>query len=197
MWLVVACSLGLFFVSCGGSKPYRYYTLSSLQEETTTSVEGFVVGLSNIELPQYLRRSQIITYSSANQVAVAPYDRWAEPLDDNFARAMKENLLVLVDGVGYVTYPWVGVTHAEIAIVMNVTRFDMDQDNTVWLVAEWALKDPETDEIVYVEISRKKHVLGSEEKKLNYDELVALMSTLVEDLSRDIAEAIETRIALN
>ena len=76
-----------------GPKPdlSRFFTLTPLPEaerptgRSSSDSDQGGVGVGPIRLPSYLDRDQMVTRVTQNRFAVAENDRWAEPLEDNFA----------------------------------------------------------------------------------------------------------------
>src|SRR5580704_4660938 len=58
----------------------------------STPARQLAIGIGPIDFPDYLRRSQVVTRSSPNQIELSTVDRWGEPLDKNFQRVLSENL---------------------------------------------------------------------------------------------------------
>ena len=82
-WLLTAGVLAL--AGCMSvADPTKYYVLSptSPRDPTpTSSVSSVAVGVGPVLIPGYLDRVQIVTRDANDEVAVAMYDRWAEPLE--------------------------------------------------------------------------------------------------------------------
>jgi uncharacterized lipoprotein YmbA len=94
---LLTVTLLLFCSSCiqlgGDSPPLRYYLLQpneAAQPLPRQSTAG--VTLEPISFPAYLDRPQLTTRNEEHQVIIAPFERWAEPLEENFSRILQENL---------------------------------------------------------------------------------------------------------
>ncbi len=75
------------------SQPLRYYLLQPNAKAQQLSRHADIdVTLQTIHVPAYLDRLQLTTYNQQQQVIIASLDRWAEPLDENLNRVLKENL---------------------------------------------------------------------------------------------------------
>ena len=85
----------LLHVGCiGSSPPSRFYLLSPLSSsDSTIQVVKYetIVAMSKIQLPIHLDRPQIVTRDGPNSLVLAEFDRWAEPLSDNFTRILIKN----------------------------------------------------------------------------------------------------------
>jgi uncharacterized lipoprotein YmbA len=62
------------------------------------------LGLKSVEVASYLRKGSIVVRSSENEVAFVDSARWAEPLDQEIAFALRQRLL-LAPGVARVFAP--------------------------------------------------------------------------------------------
>ena len=75
--LLLAATLGS---GCFGSKPTRFYMLSSTGDVAATadrSGASRVIAVGPIAIPDYVDRPQIVVRESANQVRLAGFDNWA------------------------------------------------------------------------------------------------------------------------
>ena len=59
-------------------------------------------------IPGYLDRLQIVTRDANDEVAVAMYDRWAEPLENGIAQVLADNLGAHVASERIAVFPWRG-----------------------------------------------------------------------------------------
>ena len=92
MWSVpsVVYSFGVvasLLTGCGRSIPPRFYVLSPLPrgQQVSAPDKPLVIGIGPVELPPYLDRPQIVSRPDANRIALAEFDRWAEPLASSFS----------------------------------------------------------------------------------------------------------------
>ena len=98
----------LILVSCG-TAPSNFYLLSSTndyQVENSSNNDQIGIGIGNIELPDYLLKPQIVKYTSANEIVYDEFNRWAERLDENFARVMIENLSQMIPTNSIYLFMW-------------------------------------------------------------------------------------------
>ena len=97
--LLVACST-VFGGCLGSTAPSRFYLLTPVEGaavEAAAAVDSSksTVFLAAVELPKYLSDPQIVTRIDGNELDFAEFDRWAEPLRDNFVRVLANNLATL------------------------------------------------------------------------------------------------------
>jgi uncharacterized protein len=190
--LVAVLVLSALFVGgCGTSPPSRFYLMTPLPEADAPAPAGqrepgSALGVGPVKLPAYLDRPEVVTRSSPNALQVAEFDRWAEPLEENFTRVLAMNLAVLAGTHRISIYPWPRSAPLDYQVTVTVDRFDAGANSQVVLVARW-------------------HVLGGEEGRFvrsgrtvatqpvataDYEALAGVMSTSIATLAREIAAAI-------
>jgi uncharacterized lipoprotein YmbA len=186
--------LGLLFVlGCANSPPTRFYTLSSLQEggkgsREFASGQDLIIGVGPIKFPAYLDRTGIVTRSSSNRIMCSDFDVWAGSLEEDFSRALAENLSVLMSAESVIVYPRLKPGLAKYQITMDVIRFDGSLGGDVSLIARWAIFEGKERKLMSV---RKSTIVESSGAQ-GYEAMVAADSRALEKLSREIAEAIRT-----
>ena len=186
--------LGLLFVlGCTSSPPTRFYTLSSPQEggkglKEFTSDQGLIIGVGPIKFPAYLDRTGIVTRSSSNKITVSDFDVWAGSLEEDFSRALAENLSVFLSTEGVIVYPRLKPGLAKYQITMDVIRFDGPLGGDVSLIARWAILEGKERKLM----SGHKSTIVEPSGAQGYEAMVAAYSRALEKLSREIAEAIRT-----
>jgi uncharacterized lipoprotein YmbA len=175
---------------CGSTKPSRFYVLTPLQEAESERIQpdsesDISVGIDTLKLPDHLLRPQIATHSSANRMEYAEYDRWAESLDENFSRVLAENLSRLIPSENIYVFPWKSATVIQYYLTLEIMQFSQQKDRNISLIVFWSIYDNSTAK----ELLRKRTILkqpGPSSDPIDYGRLVAIMSQLVEDLSRDV-----------
>ncbi|MCZ6676001.1 MAG: PqiC family protein [Candidatus Poribacteria bacterium] len=182
---------------CGGTKPSKFYMLSAsgnLENPglQTTAAEGVVIGIRRIKFPDYLKRPQIVTHASTNELTIAEFDRWAEPLEDNFGRVLSQNLSSLIPTDNVLIFPWLASASIDYQIILEIIRFEREASERVSLIAVWTILNPDGKEVLL----RRKSSLGEAVDKKNtkkvYEAIAVVMSRLVAELSREIAAEIQT-----
>jgi hypothetical protein len=141
-------------------------------------------------LPKYLDRGAIVTFTSANQLEVAEFDRWAEPLPDNLARVMAENLLALISAARVEIYPFTagGRTAPDYQIVVEILRFRVGSDGSVELLANWNILSQDGRGSLASGTSKVAEAAPAG----NIEAMVDAMSRAVSGLSQDIAAAFQS-----
>lgn len=190
----IAAAFVLLSVAVGGcatSPPSQFYLMTPLPEaeaprEAALGQGGPVLGIGPVKLPAYLDRPEVVTRASPNALTVAEFNRWAEPLADNFTRVLAMNLGVLADTERVSIYPWPRSVPVDYQVAVDVDRFDAAANNQVVLIARWRVLAGEEGRPV-----RSSRTVVSEPVAMaGYEALAAAMSTSVATLSREIAAAI-------
>ena len=188
------CTMGLLALllcGCTRSKPTRFYILTSSPGSEATShqqlsAEQLVIGVGPIDFPEYLHRPQIVGRTSGHRLELAEFDRWAEPLEQSFARALTENLSGLLATERVVLLPWTGGGPVDYRITMEVIRFDGTPRSNVSLIARWTLLGPDGNELAAPRRSR----IAVSTRQAGYEGVAAAMSEALGELSREIVAAI-------
>jgi len=73
--------------------PTNFYVLTATaQSGEVASGRRLQVGIGPISFPSYLERPEMVHRVEANQLTFDEFNRWAEPLKDNFTHALATNL---------------------------------------------------------------------------------------------------------
>ncbi len=173
----------LLVMACGGSKPARFYLLTSTNAKPDNTNHDVGVGIWRITIPNYLERPQIVTYAGSNQLTVAEFDRWGEQLEDNLVRVLAENLSRQIPTENVALFPWPASTKITYRVSTEVLEFEQKPDGQVSFSARWVIYDESGDKALVRNtfVQRKPTGQGS------YEEIVAAMSQLLAALSSDIA----------
>ena len=188
-------SLAVMLVVAGGCVPTRlsrFYLLTPMTEAAQASQPAdrdLAVGLTSIDLPQYLDRPQIASRAGDNQLNLAEFDRWAEPLRKNFTRVLAENLSFLLSTDHVVVYPKKHVTKVDYFVTVDVIRFDGSPSGEASLSARWMILDGNSGSVLEIDKSSYVRPVGAN----TYDALAAALSRTLEQFSRDLAAAIEAQ----
>ena len=190
--MLTIVALLMHLAGCASSAPTRFYVLSPLASSKAESQalkdEGCIaIGIGPVELPAYLDRPQIVTRLSENELNLAEFDKWAEPLKDNFSRVLVENLSTLLCADAISIFPWKGPTPIDYQVEVTVIRMDGNVGGNASLVARWAIFRENDRKMLLTRQSSFSRLLSSE----SYKALVSAQSRTIADLSREIAEAIK------
>lgn len=192
-----ALVLALFLPGCGTFSakpdPSRFFTLSALPQAEPNPANrpaaspGISLGVGPVTLPGYLDRQEIVVRRAPNQLILLENDRWAEPLEDNVARVLSQNIALLLRAERINAYPWPIDRKPVYQVEIEVLRFETDADHQAQLSARWLVRNTSRkDTVRYHETRLSRPAQGR-----STDASVAALSETLADLSREVAAAIE------
>ena len=146
------------------------------------------IGLGPVTIPSYLNRPEMARRVDQYQLAFDPATRWAEPLQDNFQRALAANLVQLIGPQRILLFPWVRTAPLDVFVTVAASRFEQQPDGSLLLEARWVVRN-RADVALAVEISSFTRPGGTPEAN------AAALSALLGDLSQAIAAAIPTTVS--
>jgi uncharacterized lipoprotein YmbA len=175
--------------TCAGkSSSSKYYVLSPLPLTKLSGAEEATIGVLPLDLPDYLDRPQVVTRVSENELKLDEFNRWAEPLKDNFYRVLVENLSTLLTSAKVIETVQRAKLSVNLYVGVDVAQFDGTLGGDVVLSVKWGLITSEGGKLVVAKRSSFKEPTGA----ATYEALVAAHSRAVAALSREIAEAIRS-----
>jgi uncharacterized lipoprotein YmbA len=148
---------------------------------STSNDSSLTIGIGPIDFPDYLRRLEVVTRISPNQLDLSAEKRWGEPLDKNFARVFSENISKLLNTQQIEKYPWPVRSHIDYQIEVNVQRFETTSDGQSQLIARWIIKDGAGKDLYASETTASAPVSAGETGAS------AALSTDLATLSREVA----------
>jgi uncharacterized lipoprotein YmbA len=141
------------------------------------------LGLGPVTLPPYLDRPEVVTRAAPERIDVSSRDRWAAPLPEQFRRALAEDLRALLPAWSVVEWPWPRNPPPDVAVAVDVLRFEADASGGALLEARWTVRRgaaaPVSGETRVAEAAPPGDVAAS----------VAAMGRAAQALARDLAGA--------
>jgi uncharacterized lipoprotein YmbA len=185
----LAATMLLLAAACSQSPPTQFYTLSSMQLPPN-DVRGpsTVVGVGPVVLPDYLDRPQIVTRATGNQVMLADFSTWVEPINGMFVRVLVQNLSLLLASDNVVALPQRRPIRLDYQVEVDVTRFDADLGGRAVLDARWRVFGRDGDRLVD---EGRSTIVAPAAKPDDYDAIVAALSKALGQMSSTIASVIE------
>ena len=197
--VVLAAVVGA--VSCAVTDPTQYYTLGlppaaggarvAIAAAGAAALGPVSIGVGPVIMPAYLDRVQMVTRSSADQVEISTFTRWAEPLEDGIARVLGDEIGASVPTERIATFPWRGVAARAIQyqVVVAVLRFDGRPDGDVVLDARWRILGRDGAEVAF-----RRSTLTEPTGGPGVMPMVAAMTRALAALGREIAAEIRTKL---
>jgi uncharacterized lipoprotein YmbA len=183
----IVIAAALLLGACASSPDVRFYTLDTMPAVAGVETTGKTIGLGPLRIPDYLKRPQIVTQESDNQLAIAEYDRWAEPVERVFARTLAINIDTLLDSAIVIQFPYSAMLEPDIRVVARVQRFDVDETGTAILDIQWGAGDGKGANLITPRRGIYK-AIATDPK--DYGSIVRALSQTVELLSKDMAVAL-------
>jgi len=188
VWLVLLAGCGSFSAR---PDPSRFFTLSALAQTENAppkaaDAPGISLGIGPITLPGYLDRQEIVMRVAPNQISLAENDRWAEPLENNFARVLGQNLAAILGAERVSGYPWPLDKKPLYQLEVEVLRFEVDTAQQAQLSARWSVRDSGKKDAVRYRETRLSRPAAAR----STDAAVAALSDVLGEFSREIADAV-------
>jgi uncharacterized lipoprotein YmbA len=158
-------------------------------EPFSEMAEPLTVGVGPVSLPDYLMRPEIVCRPGASEIALAEFDRWAEPLDETVARVLLDNLSRVLPDAGLLSYPYNRTTPVDLRLEVDVKSFEQQPDGAVLLAAAWSLFDREGKMLRKEETRITAGVSGE-----GYPAVVSAMNAALAELSEKLAQALSVRM---
>jgi len=187
--VVTVCMLNLW--GCANTQPTHFYLLRAIASSTSsvmveTKKSGVSLGLGPISFPKYLDRPHIVTRISSHEIDLAEFHKWAEPLKDNVANVLQENLSVLLSTDRIVPYPWNRLNLPDYKLSLDVIQLDGKKHQEAVLKVRWTLVENKGKSVLQKKTSQFSEILRGPE----YEDLVEAMSRMLASFSQEIADAI-------
>ena len=137
----------LLLAGCGRSVPVSYYQLAPVLGEgpagKTLPAANLVIGIGPVRLQEYLDRPQLITRTGVTRLHLADRHRWAEPLADNIAWVVRDNLARLLSNEHLLLFPWERTAPVAYQISLEILHCEGAQDGSAQLEVLWTILDHE------------------------------------------------------
>jgi len=186
IWM--GCLLVLL-AACGSSPKTEFYELnadvSSIVQAANLS-EGPAVGVWQVELPDLLDRSEIVTRDNQFKITMGDFSWWASNLRQNMSLLIVTQLSQHLQSNRVVVSPWPSYRKNDYQVIVRVQRFDGALGGEVVLRGLWSLLDGEATK----ELNRQVFEFKTNTVDLTYQEMVTAMSRLTVQLSEQLADGI-------
>ncbi len=194
-FIIASLILTAMLYSCGTSASNFYIlTPTNNYKQINPNTESDIsIGIGSLEFPDYLRKPQITTFRNNNEIYFDEYNRWAEPLDENFTHIVLENLSNMIPTNNIYLFMWPEENPNIFQITIKIDQFGMSSDSTVVLDARWAVST--SNEIAF--LMTEKSSYQERITNLDYNQIAVSMSKLTGDLCKDIASEVKRRASNN
>ncbi|MEP0202425.1 MAG: PqiC family protein [Halioglobus sp.] len=186
---LITAAVVVLLTACSSTPDSQYYLLTALAQGESEN-ESPSVGVGPIEIPQYLNRNGLVYHRAGNQVDVASFERWAEPLTDGLSRVISLNLSALLNSQSVQVFPWPQQYAPTYAVSVNVLELDAEGTQAS-LAAKWTIRHTK-GEIITRRLSRLSESLKGSDSAAS---ITAAYSRLLLSLSEEIAAGITAATA--
>ena len=176
---------------CGTSQPTRYYLLSASAPASAhiAAQAELTIGVGPVLMPPYLDRRELVSRTGSNELSVAVYDQWAEPLEENFSRVVREDLGQRLATDRIIRLPLKRSLRSALVmdyqVAIAVRQFEKTPDGSVVLIVRWIIMDNDKNELVLRRSQYRQTPAGDD-----YAAQAAAQSQVLGRLGEDIAAAI-------
>ena len=162
-----------------------------MEEQGAAARQGIVLGIGPVRVQDYLNRPQIVTRTSTSEIMLHEFHYWGEPLSTNFTVVLAQNLSALLSTDRIFIFPYRNKQNLPLQyqVIVDVIRFDGEPGVKASLLVQYCIlqfQDNGMKELVTRQPSFSKPLADD-----SIATLVAAMSELVADLSREIAGEIK------
>jgi uncharacterized lipoprotein YmbA len=186
--LAAACALGVL-AGCASPRSHLY-TLSASAAPAAPSdprTTALVVVVGPVSIPAVVDAPQIVVTTSANQVSLEEFNRWASPLQSNIAHVVADDLVAMLGTPRVSLFQTSQNVDADYRVAIEVQTFQSTPGVAATLSALWTVRrvkdgKSETGRTTVREPSTQQ----------GYDALAAAHSRALGRLSQEIADAIRT-----
>jgi len=181
--LAIVFTLAAVAAGCASS-PEHLYTLSPTATPSAAASK-LSVAVGPVSVPAAVDRPQIVVSTSANQVTVDDFNRWAAPLQDNLARVVAENLVALLGSPRVTLFPQTLNADVDYRVQIEIRNFESAPGKSASLDAVWTVRRTRDGKTETGRTSAREKVDAD-----GYEALAAAHSRGVARLSQDIADAV-------
>jgi len=180
--LLGGCALGT------RSNPSTFFTLAptEMPDGSPAAPSDVTLGLGPVAIPGYLDRPQLVTRVGPNELRLAEFARWGEPLREGVVRVLRHDLVAASAARIVVLYPWSLAAPVQLAVAVDVLRFEPNSHGDAELVARWSVRQVPHGRVLTARDSR----IVERAEATGTGAQVAALSRALGALGREIAAAV-------
>lgn len=189
-WL--GCGIWVILSACS-SAPTQYHTLSipSDNVRVVTMVKPIKsVGVGPVTLPTLLDREGMVIRKDATTLEISDTHLWGGQLEDEFLRALAQQLQARLPATRIQTVPWEINQTPQYQVTVKLDQFDGIPGGKVWLRGVWQLQAGRDGEILTsypMNLTRQTAMAG-------VTGLVNAQSELLADLADQITQVFSQNV---
>jgi uncharacterized protein len=162
----------------------NYVVLAGRAPSALPGHASATLGIARVSLPGYLDRGEVAT-RTGTRVTYSATDRWAEPLAESVPRLLADDLAVALAPSGVAVS-----SHAagDLALVVNVERFELDGGGSCILDARYTLRDVDSDQVLKIGAARYEETPATPTGDGTASALAKALERLAADIVTGVAE---------
>jgi uncharacterized lipoprotein YmbA len=122
------------------TQPQTYFLLNGdLAPPGTSSGDKLTLAIKIIDFPGFLDRKRIVVRNQDNQIKVADAS-WAEPLQENLLRVLRQNLSTHWPAAIITLSPWEQSRPQALQLELLINRFSGTLEQSVTVDIDWRIK---------------------------------------------------------
>ncbi|MEO8344671.1 MAG: PqiC family protein [Betaproteobacteria bacterium] len=182
------CAIALAATGCA-TPASHFYTLGqgpvpTAPPKAVTANVSVVVG--PVSIPAIVDLPQIVVSTSANQVKLDEFNRWASPLQSNISRVVAENLVAMLGTPRVSQFQQSLNADAEFRVAIEVQSFDSAPGDAATLNAVWIVRRTKDGKA-----QTGRTTVREPTATASFDALAAAHSRALAHMSQEIASVIE------
>lgn len=138
-----AMSALLVLTGCIRSHPNRLYLMDANRPPGAETAERLpeidselLIGIGPVYVPEYLDRTEIVRRVEPNELELAEFHQWAQPLDASVSNVVSRDVRALLGSARVVGFPWAAAVVPDVLVRIDVRQFDADREGNVTLEAD-------------------------------------------------------------
>lgn len=194
--LMTICTSLVLLAGCSSAPATRFYTLTavappaSAKESAPGAARPVTLVITDLRLPQYLDRPQIVSRGSDHRLRMTEHLQWGSNLRDEMTRVLAENLGKQLPGDRILATPTHIALQPDYRVEVDVQRFEREANGPVKLAARWWITRGSNGALLASpEASFSSAPVGEDD----HEALVGAMSAVFGELAQAIAHSIRAR----
>ncbi len=174
---------------CVALKMDRHYLLSAIKPESKSGAQSapLLLVLKPLELPNYVKQSEILTRERGSTVSLSKMHRWAEPMINGVERVLIQDLAQRINGEILPYAQRLQAPKIDYFILVNITDFIGTLGQEAIMNVHWQILDGKRQKALHFKHARYREPLADR----NYETLVSAQSRLLARLSEDLSGEVE------
>lgn len=182
-------SLCAFFLLCGcigftESPPSQFYMLKTVPADPISQAR-LNIGIQEVQIPEYIKRPQIVTIENTVEYNISEFNRWSSSLSGIIRRTLASDMAYLLPK-SFIKPSSIISDNYNHTISLEINRLDGEFDKNATLEAWWYILN-RNGQIIYRGQTSLSRPTGD-----NYEEFVSAQSLLLAEMARQIAAKIIT-----